>query len=58
MPKASIIYDKFHFMQFVNTVLDEVRKSETNSNKLLKWSRYLCLKNTDDLKEKELIKLN
>jgi len=58
MPKASIIYDRFHFMQFVNTALDEVRRMETNSNKLLKWSRYLWLKNTDNFKEKDLIKLN
>lgn len=58
MPKASIIYDRFHFMQFINTALDEVRRSESNSNKLLKWSRYLWLKNNDNLKEKDLIKLD
>ena len=57
MPKANIIYDRFHFMKFINKALDEVRKQETNSNKLLKWSRYLWLKNTDKLKEKDLVKL-
>ena len=43
MPKANIIYDRFHLMQFVWKALDEVRRQEVNSNKLLKWNRYLWL---------------
>ena len=57
MPNASIVYDKFHFMQFLGNALDEVRRTEVKSNKLLKWSRYLWLKNPDDLKEKSILKL-
>lgn len=57
IPKASIIYDRFHFMQFISKALDEVRRQETISNKLLKWSRYLWLTNEDKLKEKDKIKL-
>lgn len=57
MPKAVLIYDKFHFMQFICKALDEIRKVEAKNNKLLKWSRYLWLYNKDKLKDEELIKL-
>jgi hypothetical protein len=39
-------------MQFLNKALDEVRRTECKSNKLLKKSRYLWLKNPDNLKDK------
>ena len=57
MPNASIVYDRFHFMQFLDKWVDEVRRIEVKSNKLLKNSRYLWLKNPDDLKESSKIKL-
>lgn len=57
MPKACIVYDRFHFMQFLSNALDEVRRIEVKSNKLLKWSRYLLLKNPENLKEDSLLKL-
>lgn len=57
MPNASIIYDRFHFMQFLWKALDEVRRKETVGNKILKWSRYLWLKNPENLKEEKLQQL-
>jgi len=57
MPNASIVYDRYHFMQFLSNALDEVRRKEAKSNKLLKWSRYLWLKNPNNLKEENLLKL-
>ncbi|MDQ7022521.1 MAG: transposase [Candidatus Gracilibacteria bacterium] len=57
MPKASIVYDRFHFMQFLNKGVDEVRRQETKTNILLKNSRFLWLKNPDNLKEKSKLKL-
>lgn len=57
LPNASIIYDRYHFMQFITNALDEVRKKEAKSNKLLKWSRYLWLKNPENLKDEKLIEL-
>jgi len=57
MPNASIIYDRFHFMQFLWKALDKVRKKEVKSNKLLKWSRYLWLRNPKNLNEKKLLEL-
>lgn len=58
MPKASIVYDKYHFMQFLNNAVDEVRRLETKSDKLLKWSKYLWLKNPKNLNEKKRLKLD
>ena len=57
MPKAAIVYDRFHFMQFLWKWVDEVRRQETKSNELLKWSRYLWLKNPNNLKESSKLKL-
>ena len=57
MPKASIVYDRFHFMQFLNKWVDEVRRQETKSNKLLKNNKYLWLKSPSNLKEKSKLKL-
>lgn len=57
MPNASIIYDRFHFMQFLWKALDEVRRKEAIGNKTLKWSRYLWLKNPENLKEEKLQQL-
>ena len=57
MPKASIVYDRFHFMQFLGKAVDEVRKQESKENKFLKWSRYLWLRNPENLKEEKLQEL-
>lgn len=66
-PNAQIVYDKFHFMQFINKALDEVRKDEVRlfkedkENKedkdLLKWNKFLFLRNEKDLWEKSKIEL-
>jgi len=56
-PKASIIYDKFHFMQFVWWALNEVRILEYKENKILKWSKFLWLQNSKDLTDKNKDKL-
>ena len=57
LPNASIVYDRYHFMQFLNNALDEIRKKEAKSNELLRWSKYLWLTNPDNLKESNLLKL-
>ncbi|MDQ7023785.1 MAG: transposase [Candidatus Gracilibacteria bacterium] len=44
-------------MQFLNKGVDEVRRQETKTNILLKNSRFLWLKNPDNLKEKSKLKL-
>lgn len=56
-PKAQITYDRFHLIQMVNKALDEVRRKEAETNKYLKKTRYIWLKNPDNLKDEKKILL-
>jgi transposase len=50
---AHIIFDKFHVMQLVNKTVDEVRRIDQVKNVLLKKTRYIWLKNPENLTEKQ-----
>lgn len=52
-PNASITYDKFQVMKLVNEALDKVRRQEQATQPLLKNSRYVWLKNQENLTEKQ-----
>lgn len=52
-PKASITFDKFHVMKMVNEALDNVRRQEQSTQPELKNSRYVWLKNQENLTEKQ-----
>lgn len=56
-PKAHITFDKFHVMKLLNTAVDETRRAEQAQEKDLKSSRYVWLKNPDNLSQKERTKL-
>ena len=49
LPKASITFDKFHVVKLVNEAVDDVRRLETKDRPELKGSRYIWLKNPDNL---------
>jgi transposase len=51
--KASITFDKFHIIQALNKAQDEVRRMEQKKNPLLTSSRYVWLKNPENLTEKQ-----
>jgi transposase len=53
LTNAQITFDKFHVIQALNKVQDEVRKIEQRENPLLKKSKYLWLRNPDNLSEKQ-----
>ncbi len=48
-PQAAITFDKFHVMKFVNEAVDKVRRQEQLENKDLKSTRYIWLKNPENL---------
>jgi transposase len=48
-PKADITFDKFHVIQALNKAQDAVRRMEQKKNPLLKRSRYIWLKNPENL---------
>jgi transposase len=57
LPQAKIVYDRFHMVRNFNRTLDDLRRSvfhqETDLNKrrLLKGTRWLILKNSENLNE-------
>jgi len=52
-PNANITFDKFHVMKMVNEAVDQVRKAEQKEQPLLKKSKYLWLKNEENLSTDE-----
>lgn len=50
---ASITYDKFHVVKLLNTAVDATRRDEQIENPLLKNSRYVWLKNKNNLNRKQ-----
>jgi transposase len=51
LPKARITFDKFHVMKLVNDAVDQVRRMEQKDKNNLKSTRYLWLKNPNNLSE-------
>jgi transposase len=52
-PDAKITFDKFHVIKLVNDAVDEVRRTEAKTNDWIKGTRYLWLKNLQNLDEEE-----
>jgi transposase len=62
-PKAKIVFDFFHVVQGFNRVIDYVRRTEYLKAKgqqkdILKGSRYLLLKNEDNLSDEQRSRLD
>jgi transposase len=57
LPNASITFDKFHVIKQLNEAVDLIRRSEAKINPLLKGTRYLWLKNPENLKSHQLEEL-
>ena len=51
--KAEITFDLFHLMKTINKAVDKVRKSEVKTNEILKGTKYLFLKNYENLTDKQ-----
>lgn len=56
LPNAQITFDKFHISKIINNGVDEVRRIEARNNPLLKNSRYVFLKNDENLTKKQRTK--
>ena len=57
LPNAEITFDKFHIMKIINKAVDEVRREEQSTNPTLKKSRYVFLKNRENLTKTQKEKL-
>lgn len=52
-PNSETIIDKFHVIKHANEAVDTVRKQESTTNKLLKGTKYLWLKNDTNLTDEQ-----
>ena len=52
-PNAKITFDKFHVIELVNEAVDEVRRGEAKHDDWIKGTRYLWLKNLQNLDAEE-----
>ena len=48
-PESSLTFDKFHVMKIINEAVDQVRREEQHHNAELKNTRYVWLKNPNNL---------
>ncbi len=53
LSNAQITFDKFHMIKIINEGVDKVRRAEAKENPILKGTRYLFLKNEQNLSEKQ-----
>ncbi len=56
LPNAQITFDKFYILKLINEAVDEVRRSEISQFDILKQSRYIFLKNEENLSTKQEVK--
>jgi transposase len=57
-PKSEIVFDRFHIKKLVNEAVNNVRKSEVIESDELKGTKYIWLKNEQNLTTNQLLKLN
>jgi len=55
---AEIVFDRFHIMQILNRAVDEVRRTECQHESILKKSKYLFLKNRENLTKRQARQLD
>lgn len=53
-PNADITFDKFHIVKIINEGVDAVRREEVADNEVLKNTRYIWLKNKNNLTDKQI----
>ena len=58
LPEAAVTFDRYHVMAKMNKAVDEVRRLEAKEEFLLKETRYIWLKNPENLTRKQRLKLN
>ena len=57
-PAAGVTFDKFHVMKLLNEAVDQVRRQEQRQRPELKGSRYVWVKNPENLTQKQLALLD
>lgn len=55
-PNAEVVHDKFHLVKYLNDAIDKVRRREVQKNDVLRNSRYVLLKNEQNLTDLQRVK--
>ena len=55
-PQAETVHDKFHIVKYLNKGIDEMRKKEVKTEPLLKKAKYIMLKNSSNLTDKQKVR--
>ena len=59
LKNAQVIHDRFHLVKYLNEAIDQVRRQEVKTNTdLLKNTRYVLLKNEENLTEKQQLQFD
>ena len=53
LPNAAVTFDKFHAVKIINDAVDQVRRTERRVHKLLAGTRYIWLRNPENLSERQ-----
>jgi transposase len=53
LPAAAVTFDKFHAVRLINEAVDKVRRAEQRGRALLKGTRYLWLRNPQNLSDRQ-----
>jgi len=53
LPGATITFDKFHAVKIINDAVDQVRRAEQKRQSVLRGTRYIWLRNPDNLSERQ-----
>lgn len=54
LPNAEVIHDRFHLVKYLNDAINKVRNREVKENEILRKSKYVFLKNTENLTDRQL----
>ena len=55
LPSAAVVHDRFHLIKYLNDAIDKVRRREVKQHEELKNSRFVLLKNKENLTDKQQI---
>jgi transposase len=55
LPQAKVVHDRFHLIKYLNDAIDKVRRREVKQQEALKNSRFVLLKNKENLTDKQQI---
>ena len=53
LPEAAVTFDKFHAVKIINDAVDQVRRAEQKQQGVLRGTRYIWLRNPDNLSKRQ-----